>query len=96
MLKQAAEKIRSPGFIGRYGGDEFTVFIQCPEGEEIPEQMIRDIREMLEERQKEIGLPYDLKVSVGYDALRDREDTMEACMERADGKLYEDKKGKGR
>ena len=94
-LKQAAGKLAAPVFLGRYGGDEFTVFIQGTAGDGTPEQMIEAIRLALAEKQAKNRLPYDLEISVGYDSLKDKNDTMEACLARADEKLYEDKKGKG-
>ena len=94
-LRQIADQSGTPVFIGRYGGDEFTVFLQDENGEELPGKTAEAIRAALEQKQRENRLPYELRVSVGYDALRDREDTMEACMIRADEKLYEDKRSRG-
>ena len=91
-LKQAADRTGSSVFIGRYGGDEFTVFIQCAEDEPVPEQFVDEVRQILTEKQAQNKLPYDLKISVGSDSLKDRNDKLEACLVRADEKLYEDKK----
>ena len=101
-LKQVTECVKAQIFIGRYGGDEFTLFIQAAEGENVPEQAAEEenvpeqaaeaIRNALAVKQAENRLPYDLKVSIGYDELRDRNDTMEACLARADEKLYENKR----
>ena len=91
-LKQAADRTGSSGFIGRYGGDEFTVFVQCAEDEPVPEQFVDEVRQILTEKQAQNKLPYDLKISVGSDSLKDRNDKLEACLVRADEKLYEDKK----
>lgn len=91
-LKQTAERIKAPMFLGRYGGDEFTVFIQTTEGEEIPEQFIDALRISLQEKQLANQLPYDLKISVGYDLLKGKDDTLEACVIRADEKLYRNKR----
>ena len=78
--------------LGRYGGDEFTVVIR-PEGEDDgPEQVAGIIRKLLSENRQENNLPYDLKFSIGYDELRDGNDTVTECMKRADKKLYLDKK----
>ena len=93
-LRQTAEKLRCPAFIGRYGGDEFTIFLQDPEGGDLPERVAGTLRSILEQKQRENRLPYDLQVSVGYDALRGKEDDMTACMHRADEKLYEDKRAR--
>ena len=91
-LKQAAVWSGASVFIGRYGGDEFTVFVQCAEDEPVPEQFVDEVRQILTEKQAQNKLPYDLKISVGSDSLKDRNDKLEACLVRADEKLYEDKK----
>ena len=93
-LKQTCERLKTPAFIGRYGGDEFTVILQNPEENEFPEQVAEMIRGMLSQKQRENDLPYDLKVSIGYEELRDGGDTMMACMVRADEKLYIEKRVK--
>ncbi len=92
VLRQTVERIKSAVFIGRYGGDEFTLFLQCGEEDAPPEEVITSIREALDERKREAGLPYELKISVGWDTLRDRNDRMEDCLVRADEKLYEYKR----
>ncbi len=95
VLKQTCDHLKAPAFIGRYGGDEFTVILRNPEEDEYPDKVAASIREKLSKRQRENRLQYDLNVSVGYDSLRDRNDTMQNCLERADEKLYEDKRGRG-
>ena len=47
------------------------------------------------EKQRENRLPYALEVSVGCAELRDKNDTVKSCMERADKRLYLDKQSKG-
>ena len=91
-LKQAAVRSGASVFIGRYGGDEFTLFVQCAEGDTVPEKFVDEVRQILTEKQAQNKLPYDLKISVGCDSLKDRNDNLEACLVRADEKLYEDKK----
>ena len=94
-LKLACESMKSPVFLGRFGGDEFTVILQSPDKDESPEQITREIRRVLMEKQQENRLPYDLNVSVGYEALRGKGDTLQDCMIRADEKLYDEKRAKG-
>ena len=94
-LRQAAERREMPMFIGRYGGDEYTLFVQSTEGPEVMDRLAEEIERILEEKQKEDGLPYALKVSFGYDVLRDGNDRLEDCLKRADTKLYENKRRKG-
>ena len=93
-LRESVEGIDAPVFIGRYGGDEFTVFVQHAEGDGLPEEIISRIRALLETKQQQHKLPYDLMISVGYEDLKDKNDSMDACVIRADEKLYEDKKNR--
>ena len=92
VLKQTVERVRSAVFIGRYGGDEFTIFFQCGEGDTTPEEAMETVRAALQEKHRENNLPYPLNVSYGYDALRDRNDTLEESLKRADHNLYKNKK----
>ncbi len=94
-LKKMGQRFRASVFLGRYGGDEFTVFMQSTEEDENPEQAVKVIRSLLAEKQAENRLPYELNISTGYDMLRDKNDTMHACLIRADEKLYEVKRNKG-
>lgn len=89
-LRETAEEIRRPIFLGRYGGDEYCIFIQTDE--EGVRELARIIREKLARRQKDSALLYELTVSMGYDLLRDEKDTMAACLARADEKLYAEKR----
>lgn len=93
-LKQVCERLKAQAFLGRYGGDEFTVIIRNDGEGEPPEQTAEAIRNALSVRQKENGLPYDLKVSIGYEMLRDKDDTLQACLLRADENLYQDKRSR--
>ena len=90
-LKKSCEKIRSSVFLGRYGGDEFTMIIESAE-EETMEALRDNLRETLRKKQEENHLLYNLQISMGYDCLQGPEDTMEACLVRADEKLYQDKR----
>ena len=90
-LRQTCEQIKAPVFLGRYGGDEFTIIIQNPGENEHPEDISGMIRRMLSEKQQENALSYDLDVSIGYEKMRDKDDTAADCMKRADKKLYIDK-----
>ena len=95
-IKRTCGQIKTPIFIGRYGGDEFTLIIQDQgEDDNYPAQVTQALRAALAEKTREKQLPYDLEVSVGYDRLRDKSDTMKACLIRADEKLYIDKRSRG-
>ncbi len=90
-LRQTAEQIKSPAFLGRYGGDEFIMIIQ-PENEQI-EEIISLFRKILKEKERNFTLPYKLEASAGFDFLKDSNDSVEKCLKRADKKLYLDKAG---
>ncbi len=91
-LRQAVEQIREPVFIGRYGGDEFTLFLQTGEGRKYVDQLVLSIRYSLREKSVSNRLPYDLSISIGYEELGDQGDSVKACLERADEKLYQEKR----
>ena len=93
-MRQTAEKIGENAFIGRYGGDEFTMIVQSAK-EGIMEQITDRLREAARSKQEDNHLLYNLDLSIGYDRLRDEKDTMEACLNRADEKLYENKRAAG-
>ena len=90
-LRQTCEQLKAPVFLGRYGGDEFTIIVHNPAEDEMPEQISDIIRSMLTKKQLENQLPYPLEFSIGYDELRDDHDTVPECLKRADEKLYHDK-----
>ena len=90
-LRQACDQINASVFLGRYGGDEFTIIIQNPKDEDHTERLITLLRNNLAEKQQENSLPYELDVSIGYDEVTDGNDSVYACMNRADEKLYVDK-----
>ncbi len=94
-LKQTCGQIKAPIFIGRYGGDEFTLIIQDPgESNNYPAQVTKILRALLKDKEKQHQLPYPLDVSIGYDHLRDKNDTLKECLIRADNSLYKDKKAR--
>lgn len=90
-LRQTCDQINASVFLGRYGGDEFTIIIQNPKDEDHSERLITLLRNNLAEKQQENSLPYELDVSIGYDEVTDGNDSVYACMTRADEKLYIDK-----
>ena len=49
-------------------------------------------RSILQEKAEANHLLYQLNVSIGWDMLRSGSDTLEACLMRADEKLYENKR----
>lgn len=93
-MRQTAEKSGENMFIGRYGGDEFTMIVQSGK-ERIMEETTAKLREAAHKKQEENHLLYNLDLSIGYDRLRDGADTMEDCLNRADERLYENKRAAG-
>ena len=89
-LRQTCDLIKASAFLGRYGGDEFTIIIKSPEGSIQPEQMVEQIHSSLSQKRAENQLPYELSISIGYDVARDNDDVNE-CLKRADKNLYIDK-----
>ena len=90
-LKKAINRNGIPSFLGRYGGDEFILIVHL-DRKEHPDQLIRVIREQARQECADSGIPYPLSVSAGYEQLRGGQDTIQNCIERADEKLYQDKK----
>jgi diguanylate cyclase (GGDEF)-like protein len=91
-LKEVCDSVKCSAFLGRYGGDEFTIIVRAEEDQEGPDRITAMIRRLVAEKQQEYGLQYDLKFSIGYDELRDKDDSITDCMKRADEKLYVDKR----
>ncbi len=91
MLRSVCEQIKTSVFLGGYGGDEFTIIIKNPQEQEHPEYLSEVIRSVLSLQQREKQLPYELELSIGYDEMSDDTDTVYACLNRADEKLYIDK-----
>ena len=87
-LRKIADEAAFPVFLGRYGGDEFVMIVRSAD-EAAMDGLISSFREILKETSS--GLLYKLEASVGYDFLRNNDDTIEACMKRADKRLYFDK-----
>lgn len=90
-LRQTCENMNSSAFLGRYGGDEFTIIVRNPKEDEQAEYISETIRQAVTQKQEDNHLPYDLKISIGYDELKNSDDTLHSCMIRADEKLYIDK-----
>lgn len=79
--------------IARYGGDEFAILIRAKDENEILALEDR-IRTSLDELNKEAGSPYELTVSIGHEQAS-RGTTLKELIEKADTRLYEEKKKLG-
>ena len=89
-LVNVVKRHNFPLFLGRYGGDEFVLIIHTLDNEEL-ESVVGEIRESVGEKCKEDEKPYVISMGIGFDELLGVQDTIQKCMQRADGKLYLDK-----
>ena len=87
-LKKVVNSHNMPSFLARYGGDEF-ILIAHPERKNEIDQMISEFRGELKQKDER---PYCLSISAGYDQLTGEHDTIQDCIQRADKKLYQDKR----
>lgn len=90
-LRKVTRTHSMPIFLCRYGGDEFILIGHPSEQSEISE-LIDEIRVQIEQQCLMEGTPYILTIGAGYDELMGDEDTLQHCIERADQKMYQDKK----
>ena len=91
-LRETCNKIGASVFLGRYGGDEFTVVIQDPAEDETAEHICDLFRKAVSAKTDEYDLSYRLEISIGCDELKDADDSALDCLKRADKNLYIDKK----
>lgn len=89
-LRKAVSELPVPSFLCRYGGDEFTLVLH-PGLQEEPRRLISDFRTALDALLRGAGTPYPLAVSLGYDEFHGNQDSLQACILRADQNLYLDK-----
>jgi diguanylate cyclase (GGDEF)-like protein len=80
----------------RMGGDEFVVLLTGT-GEDFVTQALGRFQLAVDVYNEESARGYDLKFSAGYAIKRSDEDSdIDALMERADEKMYEQKNGNKR
>ena len=89
-LREVVRRHGEPIFLARYGGDEFSLIVHAA-GEGDVDSLAREIREEIKAKCREKGTPCRISVGIGWDALLERPDTFQKCMERADRRLYLDK-----
>lgn len=78
----------------RYGGDEFVIFGSCEKGRK-PEWLVESIREEMNRRNAQKGSTYQLAASIGISRFTADEITgLDELIEKADKKMYEEKKRK--
>ena len=90
-LRKAMSRSAMPGFLGRYGGDEF-ILITHPKASADMEILEKIMRDCISEGCTAANMPFDISVGIGYDRLLfDGKDNFHSCLERADLKLYDNK-----
>jgi diguanylate cyclase (GGDEF)-like protein len=90
-LRKAMGKSGAPGFLGRFGGDEFIMIVHPQQPAEM-EAIDKIVRECINEGIANSKLPFIIDVGIGYDRLIFEDgDSFPKCLERADMKLYENK-----
>ena len=90
-LKKVVSNHNMPVFLGRYGGDEFIIIVHPQNKDEI-EPFIQELRIELENECQKNNTEFMLSIGIGYDELMEEPDTFQKCMQRADEKLYKDKR----
>ena len=90
-LKKVVGNHNMPVFLGRYGGDEFIIIVH-PQSRSEMEPFIKELRNELEDECRNNNTEFMLSIGIGYDELLEEPDTFQKCMQRADQKLYQDKR----
>ena len=90
-LKKVVSNHNMPVFLGRYGGDEFIIIVH-PQNKDEMEPFIQELRIELENECQKNNTEFMLSIGIGYDELMEEPDTFQKCMQRADEKLYKDKR----
>ncbi|MBP5607550.1 MAG: GGDEF domain-containing protein [Lachnospiraceae bacterium] len=89
-LMSVVKKHNIPIFLGRYGGDEFVMIVHPLDEKEL-NGLVTEIRKSIKEKCLSNEKPYILSTGIGYDEYSQGEESIQACIARADEKLYKDK-----
>ena len=92
-LRSCAKDMHYPPLLSRYGGDEFVVVAHAENPSEM-ESVAEQIRAELRNGCAEAETPYELSVSIGYDEWNTEQESFQDCLQRADEKLYAEKRGR--
>ena len=90
-FKKVINRHSFPIFMARYGGDEF-IMITHPSNENELLPLVNDVRNELKKHCLESNIGFVFTVGIGYDRLSEKPDTFQKCLQRADKKLYINKK----
>lgn len=95
VLRQVAqhlrEGVRHPDIVGRYGGEEFIIVLPNSDIVAAAEQAARLCKQMSETVIKVKEHAIQVTLSIGVAQLRNREDTWDILLNRADNAMYEAK-----
>lgn len=93
MVSNVLKRVCGPKghFISRFGGDEFVVVAKYGNDQEC-DALVQEIKEALAVESVNFVCP--LSVSIGYDFVKDSDDTIPDLFDRADKKLYRVKKSR--
>lgn len=80
-------------FIARYAGDEFVVVLELNSKNDI-HPIIKRLFETTEKLKNKDNAPYNLSLSMGYSIYPDEEQTLTSLFQKADERMYENKKAK--
>ena len=92
-LKELLYVYKESPFLGRYGGDEFILVLHVRSESEMA-GFDDLLRKALLKKCLSHQTPYMISAGVGYEELHKSGDTFNACLKRADSRLYDDKKMK--
>ena len=92
-LKRAIGSLGMPSFLCRYGGDEFILIVH-PRSEEAAGQLVAKLCADIDRGIEAEDTPYPISFSAGFEELTGEQDSIQNCIQRADEKLYQNKKHK--
>lgn len=88
------KSLRKNDFISRWGGDEFAIFMEIDQAEDLPNTIAR-ILDNLTDFNTNSGSPYKLSFSMGYDIYDPNSGmSLHQFQKHIDQKMYTDKKSK--
>jgi eukaryotic-like serine/threonine-protein kinase len=93
VAELCVENLRDSDVVGRYGGDEFAVLLPETDLEAATQTAERLRATVAAQSVSGSGGEVDLSASFGVAALDDDEETLEGLLERADGSLFDAKRG---
>jgi diguanylate cyclase (GGDEF)-like protein len=91
VLRDSVSKHQPEALLGRFGGDEFII-IAFAQSEKDIDALIEVLHAGLIKACENDDSPFTVSICAGYDMLGETGDSFQACMERADRKLYDQKK----